>query len=158
MYSRNGGYRCHLRMLMLKLWILFPVEWAMHDNPYPKEQIVENSTRADLRWELRWLAERKCAVWGFVMLSSWFVSVVLEYTKPRLARTSVLDEQRNPLVSRLIGGGICHWLFQMSQRTIGHYPFLLKFNRREGIHQPPLTYDTQITVSQCPLLDLSVTW
>ena len=36
------------------------------------------------------------------------VSVVLEYTKPRLAKTSVLDEQCDPLVSRLIGGGICH--------------------------------------------------
>jgi hypothetical protein len=26
---------------------------------------------------------------------------------------------------------------------------LLKFDRREGFHQPPLTYDTQITV--CPV-------
>jgi hypothetical protein len=37
----------------------------------------------------------------------------------------------------------------MSWRTIGHYPFLLKFNRRKGFHQPPLTYDAQITV--CPV-------
>ncbi len=35
------------------------------------------------------------------------MSVVLEYPKPCLARTSVLDKQRNRLVSRLIGGGIC---------------------------------------------------
>ena len=41
----------------------------------------------------------------------------------------------------------------MCRRTIGHYPFSLKFNRREGIHQPPLTYDTQITV--CPVFFLS---
>jgi hypothetical protein len=37
----------------------------------------------------------------------------------------------------------------MSWRTIWHYPFLLKFNRREGFHQLPLTYDAQITV--CPV-------
>ncbi len=94
-------------------------EWAMHDNPYPKEQIIENSTRADLRWELRCLAKRKCAGWGFVMPSSWSVSVVLEYTKPRLARTSVLDERRNPLVSWLIGGGICHWMLGLSEVAVG---------------------------------------
>jgi hypothetical protein len=36
--------------------------------------------------------------------------VVLEYTLPHCFITSVLEEQRNPLESRLIGGGICHRL------------------------------------------------
>jgi hypothetical protein len=42
------------------------------------------------------------------------MSIVLEYTKPRLARTSVLDEQRNPLDSRLIGFG-----WELSEAAIG---------------------------------------
>ncbi len=35
------------------------------------------------------------AFWGFVMPSSWSMNDVLEYTKPLLARTSVLDKRRN---------------------------------------------------------------
>ncbi len=31
----------------------------------------------------------------------------------------------------------------MSRRTEGHYPFLLKFNRREAFHNPLLTYHPQ---------------
>ncbi len=31
----------------------------------------------------------------------------------------------------------------MSWRTKGHYPFSLKFNRRESFHNPPLTYNPQ---------------
>ena len=31
----------------------------------------------------------------------------------------------------------------MSRRTKGHYPFLLKFNRRESFHNPSLTYNPQ---------------
>jgi hypothetical protein len=42
------------------------------------------------------------------------MSVVSEYTKPRLFRTSVLEEQRNPLESRLIGVG-----WELSEAAIG---------------------------------------
>ena len=34
----------------------------------------------------------------------------------------------------------------MIRKTLWHHPFLLKFDRRKGFHQPPLTYDTHITV------------
>jgi hypothetical protein len=76
-------------------------EWAIHDNPYPKEQIVENSTRADLK--LSELAGRKCVVWGLAehKCASWFMRVaMLEYNLPCLLRTSVPEEQCNPLESR----------------------------------------------------------
>jgi hypothetical protein len=37
----------------------------------------------------------------------------------------------------------------MIRKTLWHHPFLLKFDRCEGFHLPPLTYDAQITV--CPV-------
>ncbi len=83
-------------------WTFTTRDWTQHDNP-PNEQIVEKSTWADEK--LPWLAKHKCAVWGLVRCSSWSMSVVSEYTKPCLFRTSVLEEQRNPLESRLIGVG-----------------------------------------------------
>jgi hypothetical protein len=42
------------------------------------------------------------------------MSVVLEYTKPRLFRTPVLEEQHNPLEARLIGVG-----WELSEAAIG---------------------------------------
>jgi hypothetical protein len=42
------------------------------------------------------------------------MSVVSEYTKPRLFRNSVLEEQRNPLEARLIG--VC---WELSEAAIG---------------------------------------
>jgi hypothetical protein len=92
-------------------WTFTARDWIQHDNP-PKGQIVEKGTRTDEK--LHWLAKRKCAFWVFVMPSSWSMSVVLEYTKPRLARTSVLDERHNPLDSRLIGFG-----WELSEAAIG---------------------------------------
>ncbi len=95
-------------------------EWAIHDNPYPKEQIVENSTRANLK--LSELAKRKCIVWGLAKhkCASWFMRVVvLDYTLPCLLRTSVLEEQRNPLESRLIVVGLCHRFLELSEAGIG---------------------------------------
>jgi hypothetical protein len=91
-------------------WTFTARDWTQHDNP-PKGQIVEKGTRTDEK--LCWLAERKCAFWGFAMPLSWSMSVVLEYTKPHLA-TSVLDERRNPLDSRLIGFG-----WELSEAAIG---------------------------------------
>jgi hypothetical protein len=35
---------------------------------------------------------------------------------------------------------------KMIRKTLWHHPFLLKFDVREGFHQPPLTYDAQIMV------------
>ncbi len=76
-------------------WTFTAREWTKLDN-LPNEKIVEKGTWADEN--LRGLAERKCVIWGLVGRSSWSMSVVvLEYTLPHLPRTSVLEEQRNPL-------------------------------------------------------------
>ncbi len=119
-------------------WTFSARDWTQHDNP-PNGQIVEKGMRADEKH--RWLAERKCAVWGLVRPSSgsmsvvieytkpWglvrpssrSISVVLEYTKPRLLRTSVLEERRNPLESRLIGVGICHWFGNCRKQQLGYW-------------------------------------
>ncbi len=92
-------------------WTFTARDWTQYDKP-PNGQIVEKSTWADEK--LCWLAKCKCAVWGLVMRSSWSMSVVSEYTKPHLFRTSVLEEQRNPLESRLIGVG-----WELSEAAIG---------------------------------------
>ncbi len=118
---------CMMKLLMafknvdVEVMVTFSCrEWAIHDNPYPKEQIVENSTRADLK--LSELAERNCVVWGLTehKCASWFMRVVvLEYALPCLFGPSVLEEQCNPLESRLIGVGICHRFWELSEAAIG---------------------------------------
>ena len=92
-------------------WTFTTRDWTQHDNP-PNGQIVEKGTRSDKK--LCWLAKRKCAVGGLVGHSSWSMSVVSDYTKPRLFRTSVLEEQCTPLESRLFGAG-----WELSEAAIG---------------------------------------
>ncbi len=98
-------------------WTFTTREWTKLDN-LPNEKIVEKGTQADEN--LCGLAKRKCVIWRLVRRSSWSISVVvLEYTLPHLPRTSVLEEQRNPLESRLIGVGICHRFWELSETAVG---------------------------------------
>ncbi len=75
-------------------WTFTARDWTiLDDNLYWAEQLVEKGSRADEK--LCGLAECKCA--------SWFVMVV------------ACD---NPLKSRLIGVGICHWFLELSEAAI----------------------------------------
>ncbi len=78
-------------------------EWAIldEDNLDCMEQIGENSTRADLK--LVSLHDLKLI---------WSLSAVFVYTLLRHLSTSVQEDQRNPLESRLIGLGISHYFWE----------------------------------------------
>ncbi len=85
-------------------WTFTPREWTILDNPL-NDKIIEKEMWADMK--LPGLAKCKCVFWGLAKhkCAFWFVMVVAE--------TSDLEDHHNPLESRLIGVGICHWFLEL---------------------------------------------